>query len=134
MSQEKWRRTAEWPLVAAAVLFLAAYSVQVIANPSGPETVFVDVIIWATWAVFAVDYAANLYLAADRRRWFVRNIHELVILALPVLRPLRLLRLVTLLRVLHKTAGNALRGRIVTYVLGSAFLLTYCGALAVLDA
>jgi hypothetical protein len=54
-----------------------------------------------------------------------------VIVALPFFRPLRLLRLVTLLSVLHRTIGETLRGRVVTYMAGSAALLV-CGALAVL--
>lgn len=124
----------EWPLVIAALLFLVAYSVQVIANLSDSQSSAVDAVIGITWIVFVADYAVMLFLAPERGRWFVRNLHELVILALPVLRPLRLLRLVTLLRVLHRTAGNALRGRIVVFVVGAAVLLTYCGALAVLDA
>jgi voltage-gated potassium channel len=53
--------------------------------------------------------------------------------ALPLLRPLRLLRLVTLLSVLHRTLGDSLRGRVVTYVAGSAAMLVFVGALAVLD-
>nr|WP_240720829.1 potassium channel family protein [Pseudarthrobacter sp. NamE2] len=47
--------------------------------------------------------------------------------------PLRLLRLVTLLSVLHRTVGETLRGRVVTYVAGSAAMLIFVGALAVLD-
>lgn len=121
-------------MVAAAVVFLVAYSFQVIANLSEAQSTVVDTIIWVTWLAFALDYAMCLILARRRARWFVRNLHELLILALPVLRPLRLLRLVTLLKLLHRTAGNAMRGRILTFVLGSATLLTYCGALAVLDA
>ncbi|WP_231391925.1 potassium channel family protein [Arthrobacter sp. 35W] len=109
MTQDRWRRHSEWPLFAAALIFLAAYSVQVIANLNEAPSLAVDVVIWATWAVFVVDYAANLYLAPNRGRW-------------------------ALLRVFHRTAGNALRGRILTFVLGSAALLVYCGALAVLDA
>ena len=54
-------------------------------------------------------------------------------MALPFFRPLRLLRLVTLLSVLHRTVGETLRGRVVTYVAGSAALLVFVGALAVLD-
>jgi voltage-gated potassium channel len=134
MTQQLWRRYSEWPLTAAAVIFLAAYSVQVIGNLSEQESTLVEVIVWLTWAFFAVDYLVNLLLSPNRGRWFLRNLHELLILALPVLRPLRLLRLVGLLKVLHKAAGNALRGRILTYVLGSAILLCYAGALAVLDA
>lgn len=133
MTQQLWRRYMEWPLIVAALVFLAAYSVQVIGNLQERASGVVDTIVWLTWVLFVVDYLANLVLAPQRGRWFIRNLHELLILALPVLRPLRLLRLVTLLRVLRKTAGTALRGRIVTFVLGAALLLTYCGALAVLD-
>lgn len=121
-------------MLAAAVVFLTAYSIQVIANLKPSQADAIETTIWITWAAFAVDYIASLYLAPNKGRWFVRNLHELVILVLPVLRPLRLLRLVTLLRILHRTGGNALRGRIVTYVLASAALLIYAGALAVLDA
>ena len=93
-----------------------------------------ELVIWATWGLFGVDYLANLVLATNRSRWFFRNIHELIILVLPVLRPLRLLRLVTLLKVLHRTAGRSLRGRVLTYVLSAAVLVTYVGAVAILDA
>ena len=72
-----------------------------------------------------------LVLAERRARWFVRNLHELAILALPVLRPLGLLLVV---KILHRFAGATLRGRVLTYVLGSAMLLTYIGSIAVLDA
>ena len=89
--------------------------------------------MWTTWGIFVLDYAANLWPAADRWRWFVRNLHELLIVALPFFRPLRLLRLVTLLSVLHRTVGETLRGRVVTYVAASAALLVFVGALAVLD-
>lgn len=118
----------------AAVIFLVAYSIQVIGNVPDSQAVLIDAIIWATWAVFAIDYFTNLVMAPNRGRWFIRHLHDLIILALPVLRPLRLLRLVTLLRVMNLVAGNSLRGRVLTYILGSAALLTYISALAVLDA
>jgi voltage-gated potassium channel len=131
MTQEAWHRRSEWPLTVAALIFLGAYSFQVIANT---DILIVEVLIWSTWAAFVVDYVINLTLAPQSGRWFVRNLHELAIVALPALRPLRLLRLVTLLRVMHRVGGNALRGRVLTYVLGAAALLIYAGALAVLDA
>lgn len=112
-------------------LGLGAYSVQVIANT---DLVAVEALIWITWAAFIVDYVMNLMLAQERGRWFVRNLHELAIVALPALRPLRLLRLVTLLRAMHRVGGNALRGRVLTFVLGAAGLLIYAGALGGLDA
>jgi voltage-gated potassium channel len=134
MKQLVWRKRTQWPMLAAALIFLVAYSIEVIGNLSARQSVVYDWIIWGSWAIFIIDYIANLILAERRLHWFVRNLHEVVILALPVLRPLRLLRLVSLVRVMQNFAGQAFRGRVVSYVLGAAVLLTYVGALAVLDA
>lgn len=130
MTQERWRQLTEWPTLVAAFVFLAAYSVQVIGNLSAAESVWAEGVLWASWAVFVVDYGGQLWLAPRRGRWFVRNLHELAILALPALRPLRL---VTFLRVVHNKAGTALRGRLVLYVIAAAGTLAYCGALTVED-
>lgn len=133
MTQQRYRDLADWPLTMTALIFLAAYASQVIGRIEGSAAIWLEAIMWATWGIFAVDYVANLWLAADRSSWFVRNLHELLIVALPFFRPLRLLRLVTLLSVLHRTLGDTLRGRVVTYVAGSATMLVFVGALAVLD-
>ncbi|WP_158866855.1 potassium channel family protein [Leifsonia sp. AG29] len=134
MTQARWRQFTEWPLLGVAVIFLVAYSIEVIGDVSDRRAGALDALIWVTWFLFAIDYLVMLVLAENRGRWFVRNLHELAILALPVLRPLRLIRLVLVLTILHRFAGSTLRGRVLTYVLGSAVLLTYVGAIAVLDA
>lgn len=133
MTQQRYRDLADWPLTMTALIFLAAYAWQVIGRIEGSGALWLEAVMWATWGIFAVDYVANLWLAEDRSGWFVRNLHELLIVALPFFRPLRLLRLVTLLSVLHRTLGDTLRGRVVTYVAGSAMMLVFVGALAVLD-
>lgn len=133
MTQQRYRDMTEWPLMGTALVFLGAYAWQVIGNIEGRNADLLEGIMWTTWAIFAADYAANLWLADNRRRWFFHNLHELFIVALPFFRPLRLLRLVTLLSVLHRTAGETLRGRVVTYVACSAVLLVFVGSLAVLD-
>jgi voltage-gated potassium channel len=53
---------------------------------------------------------------------------------LPVLRPLRLLRLVALVRVLNRKATTSLHGRVAVYVASSAALIILVAALAELDA
>lgn len=133
MTQQRYRNIVEWPLMGTALVFLAGYAWQVIGCAEGSGAEWLEGIPWLTWGVFALDYAANLWLAKDRTRWFFWNLHELLIVVLPFFRPLRLLRLVTLLSVLHRTIGETLRGRVVTYVAGSAALLVFVGALAVLD-
>jgi voltage-gated potassium channel len=73
-------------------------------------------------------------LARSRGKWFVRNFFDFVVIVLPALRPLKLLRLVTVLNILHRTIGSAVRTRILTFALGSTALLVYIASLAVLDA
>jgi voltage-gated potassium channel len=132
MTQELWRARTEWPLAAVSIVFLVVYSVQVIAPPGGAASL-IESLFWIIWAIFLADYIVLLSLAERRGRWFVRNLHELAIVALPMLRPLRLLRLITLLRVLNRAGSRSLRGHAVMYVIGSSVILCYVSALAVLD-
>ena len=133
MAQIEWRKAAEWPLTAAAALFLVAYAWQVIIEPGGRSLLVTDLAMWVIWGLFLLDYAMNLVLAPDRRRWFWRHLHELLVVVLPVFRPLRLLRLVSVLRVFDRAQEDLLRGRIVIYAIGSSVLLVVVSGLAMLD-
>jgi len=135
MDSDRWSRASSGPLTIASVVFLAAYATPII-QPAVPAWVAAACTIttWSTWALFAVDYIARLCLAENRRRFVVKHWLDLLIIALPLLRPLRLLRLVTLLSVLNRRATAGLRGRVAVYVAGGSILLAFCGALAVLDA
>lgn len=134
MTQQAWQKLMEWPLAAAALIFLVAYSWQVIADLQGPQELLAEMVIWATWVLFLIDYSVNLYLVERRGRWFVTHLFDLAVVVLPMLRPLRLLRLVTILTVLQRTAGAAFRGKVILYAAGASTLLVYVAALAVLDA
>lgn len=135
VTREEWERYAEWPLAGAAVLFLAAYAWPILdVDLRSGLVMLCRVVTWLVWLVFAVDYAVRLALAEDRRRWFVRSLVDLVILALPLFRPLRLLRLVTLIRVLNRRARHGLRGRVAVYVASGSAMLAFVASLAVLDA
>lgn len=132
---QRWERATGPGLTAAALLFLAAYAVPIIwlGVPAWLRTVC-DVISWATWVLFALDYVARLALAEDKLAHVRRHWLDLLVIVLPLLRPLRLLRLVSLLDVLNRQATRGLRGQLVTYVVGGSLLLAFCAALAVLDA
>lgn len=131
---ECWEDRTEWPLAGVAVLFLVAYSVQVLAHPDGLTASVLEVMLWALWATFAIDYLIRFTLAHQRLRWFVRHTLDLVIVAVPFLRPLRLLRVVVIVAVLQKAFGDAFRGRIVIYTAASAVLLAYAASLTILQA
>jgi voltage-gated potassium channel len=131
---QKWEKRAEWPLAAVAAAFLLAYAVNVLAQPDGAVRAVVGIVTAITYVVFLADYLTRLALATDRPRWFVRHLLDLAIVALPLLRPLRLLRLVVLVSALQKAVGTAIRGRVVIYAIAAAVLLIFVASLAVLDA
>jgi voltage-gated potassium channel len=133
-SLERWESRAEWLLAGVAVVFLVAYSVQVLAQPRGLTKSLLEWFMYALWLAFAVDYLARLILADRRMRWFFRNLLDLAVIAIPFLRPLRMLRLVAVIDALQKAFGDANRGRLVIYTAFSAVLLIYAGSLAELDA
>jgi voltage-gated potassium channel len=130
---ERWQSRTEWPLATVAVIFLGAYSVRVLVQPQGPTETALQAIIWTTWAVFLIDYIARLALSTNRTRWFIRHLLDLAVVALPLLRPLRLLRLVVLVAALQKAIGGAIRGRVIVYTACSVVLLVYVASLAILD-
>jgi hypothetical protein len=74
-----------------------------------------------------------LALADQRLRYLGRRWYDLVVILLPLLRPLQLLRLIPLLSVLSRRAQTGLRGRVAVYVAGGASLLAFVAAIAVLD-
>ncbi|MGZ4584700.1 MAG: potassium channel family protein [Mycobacterium sp.] len=130
---ERWEQRTEWPLAIVAIVFLVVYSVQVLARPHGHEAHELNVIGWVVWSLFAVDYFVRLSLAPDPRRWFVRHLFDLLIVALPLMRPLRLMRLVVLVGALQRAIGDAVRGRILIYTVSGVVLLIYVASLAILD-
>ena len=64
----------------------------------------------------------------------LHHIPDLLVIALPFLRPLRLLRLVALLRIMNRSAAGSLRGKVAIYATGGVLLLVFIASLAVLDA
>lgn len=132
MTLETWQKYSEWPLIVAAFVFLAAYSIVVIAEPPEPYAAVLAVVIWSTWAAFAVDYIVKLSLAPRRARWFVRHPVDLLMVFVPVVRPLRLLRPFTLRQVMVRAPGTAIRARFLAYVIASTIILIYTVALSVL--
>jgi voltage-gated potassium channel len=106
-----YERRTGWLLDGAAVAFLAVYAVPILHPDLSPAWVWAcEVASWAVWALFALDYAVRLSLAADRRRFFRGNLVDLAVIVLPLLRPMRLVRLLPVLaRMQH--AGLSLRAR-----------------------
>lgn len=130
---ERYEHRTEWPLAAVGIMFLALYSVQVLAVPAGRGAAFLTAALVALYGLFVVDYLARLYLADPRGSWFVRHLFDLAIVALPVLRPLRLLSLVVVVNMLQRALGHTIRGKVVAYTVCGAALIIYAASLAIID-
>jgi voltage-gated potassium channel len=130
-----WLDTVDWALAGVALLFLGAYAWPILQpHLASPWRRVCSTVTFAAWLLFIADYLTRLWTARDRRNYFTKHLLDLLIVALPALRPLRLLRLVVLFRVLNRKAAATLRGRVPLYVTISASTLVICAALAVLDA
>jgi voltage-gated potassium channel len=128
----QWEQRTEIPLAVAALVFLAAYAVRVLARHL-PEAVL-DLclaVILAAWALFAVDYAVRWYLSGQRLRFVRTHLLDTAVLLLPLLRPLRIVKVYEAVQRRHGRPRLALHARVIAYSGLSTFLLGFAGALAV---
>lgn len=132
---ERWERRTEIPMALLALAFLVAYAWPILDPRLDLDwRQFLTIVSWTVWIAFALDFAARLHLADDRVDYAVRHWYDVALVALPMLRPLRLLRLAASLRVLDRTAANTFAGRALVYVCGAAVATVGLGALSVLNA
>jgi len=133
--RQTWEDRTRWPLTIAAILFLVAYAFPILRPDLAEPLLKICLLVtWVAWAAFVVDYVVRLVWSRDRVAFVRHNLLDLTVVALPLLRPLRLLRLVALLSVLNRATGNSLRGRVGVYIGGVTALLLFAASLTVLDA
>jgi voltage-gated potassium channel len=128
----RWAQAADVSLDLAAVAFLIAYAVPIIWPAT--DGIWAMAIIVTTWLIFLIDYLARVAMTDDRWRYIGRHWRSLIVVALPLLRPLRLLSVITLLAVFHRRSSVNRRDKLATYTGGGSVLIGFCAALAVLDA
>ncbi|MFF5005065.1 potassium channel family protein [Streptomyces phaeochromogenes] len=133
-AQDRWEQRTQRPLLGLAVAFAIAYAVPIVWPEADREvTSWCTRVEWAVWGLFALDYLVRLALT-DRRREFVRT-HwlDLCAVLLPLIQPIRLLRLVSTLLLVGQRARMAPQIRLTTYVVGAVVALLMFGSLAVLS-
>lgn len=132
---QRWEKRAEVPLLLLALAFLVAYAWPVLDPRLDPDLrTMLEVASWTVWAAFVIDFATRLYLSQTRRQYAASHWYDVALIVLPMLRPLRLLRLLAFARVLNRSAAGSLVGKVSAYVAGTAVMALSLGALAVLDA
>ncbi|MFL6122970.1 potassium channel family protein [Actinophytocola sp.] len=129
---QAWHRWSDWPLTVLAGLFLVLYAVQVLyVSASQAVQARVEAVVWVIWALFAVDYLARFLLVRQKLRFVLRNPFDLLVVVLPILRPMRVVTVITLL---NRRFVHTLEQRVALFACGATMLIGLSASLAVLDA
>jgi len=130
-----WETRVDWPLTALTLAFLVGYAWQVLDTSldDGARRAL-EIALTGIWVLMGADYLVRLALARRRWRFVRRHLLDLAILLLPMFRPLRALRVVTVINVLNRQMRGDFRGRVALYVGTAVGLVGFVAALAVLDA
>ncbi|MGW2182130.1 potassium channel family protein [Streptomyces sp. NPDC001732] len=131
-SLRRWEQRTEVPLLVASLLFLLGYAVRVLApHGAGSWRGLALALVGATWLVFLGDYVVRLRLSGLGVRFVRVHWLDTVVLLLPLLRPLRLIRLYTAVQRHRQRPRLSLYARVIAYAGASALLLGFSAALAV---
>jgi len=104
---QRFEDRIEIPMLVLSLLLIPVVAMPFVEDLSSRSLQTLGWLGTAIWIGFALEYAALVYLSPNRRHTVRTHKLDLLLVALPFLRPLRLLRLLRLAR-----AGSAL-GRIV---------------------
>jgi voltage-gated potassium channel len=128
---ERFDRAVEAPMMVLAIVWLPVLIIPFVVSLKPGLAQSFAVIDYTVWGLFVVEYLIKLTLAPSRRRFVRTHILDLVVIALPMLRPLRVLRVFRA----GALAGEATkRGRKVFtdhglhYVLLSALVVVFAGS------
>ncbi|MEO3975224.1 ion channel [Streptomyces sp. CAU 1734] len=128
----RWRTRMEVPLFVASGLFLACYAVRVLAVDLAPEWRDAALAVtYAAWAFFLLDFVVRWRLSGEGPGYLRRHPLDVIVVVLPLLRPLRIVQLYESVQHRHTGPRLPLYARVITYAGMSAVLLGFAGALAV---
>jgi voltage-gated potassium channel len=132
------RRTTDLPMLLLSIAFIVVI-VWPIANPhlSASTRTALTAADDGIWAAFALEYAALVFTAPNRRRYVLSHVPDLLMVLLPMLRPLRMLRVLRLGTVAVSGAQRSrhlLVSRAPLYAAGLASLAVVSAAVMELNA
>lgn len=112
-------------LTILALAFLVAFSWPAFeTNPSEQTSSILNVVQWLSWIAFAIDLLFGLYRAQNKKDFIRRHPLEILAVALPMLRPLRIVRVISFGSMVFekvaigKSLGILIRLLVITLFLG----------------
>ena len=137
---DRFTRATELPLLVLAIAMVPLIVAPLVFDLSDGAERAVLAADWIIWAIFAVELGVRTYLAPTRASYLVHHWYDVVIVAVPFLRPLRAVRSARALRFLRVVRLAAFLGRIrdtaltvltrhrLDYALATAVLVVFVSA------
>jgi len=121
-----------WILTVLAIIFLIAYSYPAFVIDVSPSTqTILDGIQWVSWIAFAADLLFGVYKSSDRAQFLKKHPLEILAVALPFLRPLRLLRFISFGTLVFEKVNLGKSIAITFKVIVTALFLTYLAGIEI---
>jgi voltage-gated potassium channel len=123
-ARDRWEAVTTWPLMAASVLFLIAYSWSILDRSlTSTANIVIGVILALVWIAFIVDYIVRIVLSPDKLYFLGHSKVDLLSVVLPIARPFRLLKYLGRLPLLGGNSGAALRRRVI--IIAATFVVMF---------
>ena len=121
-----------WILTLLAIAFLIAYSYPAfVINVSSSSQSILDGIQWVSWIAFAGDLLFGIYKSSNRVQFLKKHPLEILAVALPFLRPLRLLRFISFGTLVFEKVNLGKSIAITFKVIVTSLFLTYLAGIEI---
>lgn len=88
-----WQKRSAWPLIGLSLLYTFVYVYPIYWYPISTDLKSMCLTVeYVCWAVFVADYAVQLRLAEDKKRFFKSEWIALLFVVVPFFRPIRAIR------------------------------------------
>ena len=121
-----------WILTVLAIAFLITYSYPAFVTDVSPSSQsMLDGIQWVSWIAFAGDLLFGIYKSSDKIQFLKKHPLEVLAVALPFLRPLRLLRFISFGTLVFEKVNLGKSIAITFKVIVTALFLTYLAGIEI---
>jgi voltage-gated potassium channel len=104
---QDWELRTQLPMIGLGAIFFALFAVRVLDTSAGRQTHLILTYVWvALWLVIVAEFLYRLHLSENARKYAVSHPLDVVLVVIPMLQPLRMLRLGKAMKLLRARGGG----------------------------
>ncbi len=113
---EKVENTTETPMLILSVVYVVVALLPDIAVLSPDDLEFLDGLLWIVWGIFATELLVKIFVSPKPLQYMMQNWPDVLIVAMPFLRPLRFLRILLVLPKAWRQTKSVLRQKTFSFI------------------